>query len=162
VIEHHLNGILLMPAHCPQAVFVADEDNFPSMRPLIRLTGAWLLVAFYAGGIFVVSSLSHPPVISAWELPHLDKLYHLIAYSGLTFVLIRALSVTCASRPSTSIVVWAIVMAIIYGAFDEFHQAFTPNRMMSVYDLLADATGTGIGAGVWLWVQQRWPTGVKP
>jgi VanZ family protein len=52
-------------------------------------------------------------------------------------------------------------MAIIYGAFDEFHQAFTPNRMMSVYDLLADATGTGIGAGVWLWVQQRWPTWVK-
>ena len=100
MIEHHLTSILLIPARCPQALFAADEDIFPSMHFLIRLTGAWLLVALYAGGIFVASSLSHPPMISAWELPHLDKLYHLIAYSGLTFVLIRALSVSCASRES--------------------------------------------------------------
>jgi VanZ family protein len=131
------------------------------MSLLFRPSGAWLLVAFYAGGIFVASSLSHPPIVSTWNLPHLDKLYHIIAYGGLTFVLIRALCITCATRPSTSLVLWAAAMAIVYGALDEFHQAFTPKRMMSVYDLLADATGAGIGAGVWRWAQRRWPTWVK-
>ncbi len=127
----------------------------------LRLTSAWILVALYAGGIFVASSLSHPPMVSTWELPHLDKLCHMIAYGGLTLVLIRALRLTCAARPSASLVFWAALLAVIYGATDELHQAFTPARAMSAYDLLADATGAGIAAGVWLWVQRRWPTLVK-
>jgi VanZ family protein len=131
------------------------------MSLLFRPSGAWLLVAFYAGGIFVASSLSHPPIISAWNLSHLDKLYHIIAYGGLTFVLIRALCITCTTRLPTSLVLWAAAMTIAYGTLDEFHQAFTPKRVMSLYDLLADATGAGIGAGVWLWAQRRWPTWVK-
>jgi VanZ family protein len=132
------------------------------MHHLLRLTSAWILVALYAGGIFVASSLSHPPLVSTWDLPHLDKLYHSIEYSGLTFVLIRALCLTCATRPSTAVVLWAAFLAIIYGACDELHQTFTPGRVMSVYDLMADATGAGIVAGVWPWVQHRWLTWVEP
>jgi VanZ family protein len=131
------------------------------MYPLFRLTGAWTLVMLYAGGIFVASSLSHPPLVSTWTLPHIDKLYHIIEYGGLTLVLIRALSLTCATRPSTSIVFWAAILVVVYGASDEFHQAFTAHRMMSVYDLLADATGAGVVAGVWLWAQHRWPSLMK-
>jgi VanZ family protein len=131
------------------------------MHHLFRLTSAWILVALYAGGIFVASSLSHPPLVLTWELPHLDKLYHMIAYGGLTLVLIRALCLTCATRPSISVVLWAAFLAVIYGASDELHQTFTPGRAMSLYDLLADATGASIVAGVWLWVQRRWPMWVK-
>lgn len=127
------------------------------MHPLLRLTGAWTLVALYAGSIFVGSFLSHPPLVSTWDLPHLDKLCHFIEYGGLTFMLIRALCLTCATRPSICLVVWAAALSVVYGASDEFHQAFTPDRMMSVYDLLADATGAGVVAGVWLWAQRRWP-----
>jgi len=131
------------------------------MPPLLRLTCAWMLVGLYAGGIFVLSSLSHPPVASSWDLPHLDKLYHLLAYGGLTFVLIRALCLSCATRPSLSLVLWAALLAIVYGALDEFHQAFTPDRTMSVYDLLADAIGASVVAGVWLNVQRRRPVLAK-
>jgi VanZ family protein len=81
----------------------------------------------------------------------------MIAYGGLTLVLIRALSLTCSMPSSTSIVLWAAFLAVLYGASDELHQAFTPGREMSAYDLLADAVGTGFAAGVWLWVQRRWP-----
>ncbi len=130
------------------------------MRHPLRLTSAWILVVLYAGSIFVASSLSHPPLVPTWELPHLDKLCHMIAYGGLTFVLIRALCLTYAAHLSTSIVLWAALLAVVYGASDELHQAFTPGRAMSVYDLLADATGAGIVAGVWLWVQRRWPAWV--
>jgi VanZ family protein len=130
------------------------------MHPVVRLTGAWLSVAICASGIFVASSLSHPPMASTWDLPHLDKFYHTIAYSGLAFVLVRALCLTCATRPITPLILSAAVLTITYGVFDEFHQAFTPNRVVSLYDLLADAAGAGIGAVTWLWAQRRWPTSV--
>lgn len=120
-----------------------------------------MLVGLYAGGIFAVSSLSHPPMISSWELPHLDKLYHILVYGGLTFVLIRALRLSYVTRPPTALVLGAAVLAIGYGALDEFHQAFTPNRTMSVYDLLADTTGASMVAIVWLSVQRRWPVLAK-
>jgi VanZ family protein len=105
--------------------------------------------------------MAHPPLVSTWELPHFDKLYHIIEYGGLTLVLIRALYLTRATRPSTFIVLWAAFLVILYGASDELHQAFTPDRVMSVYDLLADATGAGIVAGGWLWAQRRYPPLVK-
>jgi VanZ family protein len=115
-----------------------------------------MLVGLYVSGIFVLSSLSQPPSVSTWDPPHIDKLYHTLEYGGLTFVLIRALCLTCATRASTSIAFWAVVLVIAYGASDEFHQAFTPDRTMSLYDVLADATGAGVVASVWLWVVRRW------
>ncbi len=138
--------------------FLASEQGlFPSMPPKVRAICAWMLVGLYAGGIFVLSSLSHPPLVSAWPLRHLDKVYHALEYGGLTFVLIYALCLTRATRPSTGLVLGAAALAITYGALDEFHQAFTPHRTMSVFDLLADATGASAVAGAWLAVQRRWP-----
>ena len=131
------------------------------MQAVLRSTGAWLLVALYAGGISIGSSLSHPPLVSAFDLPYFDKLYHFIEFAGLTFLLIRALSLTYATRASTSLAIWAAIMVVLYGASDELHQAFTPSRVMSGYDFLADATAAGVVAGVWLWVRRRWPTVVK-
>jgi VanZ family protein len=131
------------------------------MHPLRRLTCAWMLVGLYAGGIFVLSSLSHPPTVSSWDLPYLDKLYHFLTYSGLTFVLIRALCLSCATRPSIALFLWAALLSTVYGALDEFHQAFIPERVMSMYDLLADAMGASMVASVWLNVQRRRPVLVK-
>jgi VanZ family protein len=136
---------------------VLGQGLFPSMPPRVRVICAWMLVGLYASGIFVLSSLSHPPLVSTWRLQHLDKLYHALEYGGLTFVLIHALCLTRGARPSTRLVLAAAALAIVYGALDEFHQAFTPKRAMSVYDLLADATGASAIAGVWLGVQRRWP-----
>jgi VanZ family protein len=140
------------PGYLPSA-----KGLLRSMPPRLRVISAWMLVGLYAGGIFVLSSLSHPPLVSAWDLPHLDKLYHAIEYGGLTFVLILALCLTCAARTSTGIVLKAAVLAIAYGALDELHQAFTPHRTMSVYDLVANATGAGVVALAWLSVRRRWP-----
>jgi VanZ family protein len=139
----------------------SGQGFFPSMHPPLRVICAWILVGFYAGGIFLVSSLAHPPFVSSWGLPQVDKLYHALEYGGLTFVLIYALCLTRGTRPSTRLVVGAAMLAIVYGALDEFHQAFTPNRTMSVYDLLADTMGASVVASVWLSVQRRWPMLVR-
>jgi VanZ family protein len=121
----------------------------------LQLWGAWTLVALYAGGIFVLSSLSQPPSVSPWDLPHLDKLQHAFVFGGLTFVFLRALRLTYPTHPSTSLICWAVVLTSAYGALDELHQAFTPARTMSVHDLLADAAGALVVAGIWLWIQHR-------
>ena len=131
------------------------------MQSLLRFTGAWILVAFYTAGISIGSSLSHPPLVSTVDLPYFDKLCHFTEYGGLTFLLIRALSLTYATRASTLLAMWAAILVVLYGASDELHQAFTPNRVMSGYDLLADATAAGVVAGVWLWAQRCWPMAVK-
>jgi VanZ family protein len=131
------------------------------MQSMLRVTGTWLLVALYAGGISIGSSLSHPPLVSTFHLPYFDKLCHFVEYGGLTFLLIRALSLTYTTRASTSLAIWAAILVVLYGASDELHQAFTPKRVMSGYDLLADATAAGVVAGVWLWVRRLWPTTVK-
>jgi VanZ family protein len=131
------------------------------MQSMLRVTGTWLLVALYAGGISIGSSLSHPPLVSTFHLPYFDKLCHFVEYGGLTFLLIRALSLTYTTRASTSLAIWAAILVVLYGASDELHQAFTPKRVMSGYDLLADATAAGVVAGVWLWARRLWPTTVK-
>jgi VanZ family protein len=131
------------------------------MPSVIRVVSAWMLVAFYAGAIFIGSSLSHPPLVSSVALPFFDKVCHFIEYGGLTLLLIRALSVTSVRCATSSLVIWAIVLVVVYGASDELHQAFTPERMMSGYDLLADAAAAAVVAGFWLLARRRWSSLVK-
>jgi VanZ family protein len=125
------------------------------MPYLLRLAGTWISVAVYAGGIFVGSALSHPPLVSTVNLPYFDKLCHFTEYGGLTFLLVRALSFTYATHAPTWLALWAVILVVLYGASDELHQALTPARIMSGYDLLADATAAGVVAGVWLWARHR-------
>jgi VanZ family protein len=131
------------------------------MSPQLRTITAWVQVGLYAGGIFLLSSLSSPPLVPAWDLPHLDKLYHTLEYGGLTFLLMRALRLTYPACSSRTVIVWGIILAISYGAMDEIHQAFTPGRMMSVLDFFADAVGASVLASVWPSMQRRWPMRVS-
>jgi VanZ family protein len=45
--------------------------------------------------------------------------------------------------------VLAVLLGILYGASDEVHQLFVPNRSSDVVDLLADTLGVMAGAGLW-------------
>jgi VanZ family protein len=46
----------------------------------------------------------------------------------------------------------AVLLATFYGAFDEVHQAFTPDRSPDVRDLVADCLGAAIGVAAILLV----------
>jgi len=92
-----------------------------------------------------------------WDVRHLDKLYHAIEYAVLAFLLIRALRMTYPTHPTTQLILWGVALTALYGLSDELHQALTPDRTMSVYDLVADAVGASMVGLVWPRIQGRWP-----
>lgn len=95
----------------------------------------------WMGLIFIASS------IPSQRFPDLglfryDKLIHLVIYGVLGFLLHRALS-RQARFPTLArwSGVWTVVLCVLYGVSDEFHQSFVPGRDMSVYDLIANTVG---------------------
>jgi len=92
--------------------------------------------------IFYSSSQSDPaPVLThvVW-----DKLLHLGGYAVLGILFFRAL--WGEGVPMLSAVMLAIFLTSAYGATDEWHQAFTPQRQSDVHDWMADTLGGTIGA----------------
>ena len=88
----------------------------------------WMAVIFY---------LSHQPALPIEPLfPHQDKVFHFLAYFLLTSLLFLA----CKINQYT--LFWAVVVAVLYGMTDEFHQGFVPGRDVSLLDWLADIFGS--------------------
>ena len=114
----------------------------------VRLALLWLPVMVYMAGIFVASSLSDPPMPS--DVP--DVSLHEAAYFGLTLLLIRAVARGRWAGVTVGTLSIAWLIAVGYGATDEWHQSFVPNRHAEWRDLQADAIGAFAAAViVWLW-----------
>lgn len=101
----------------------------------------WLPVVLMAGLIFIGSSISELPSV---EIPHEDKVAHLIEYALLGFFLKRGLSQGKPDRTIRSSL-WAVTGAVFYGITDELHQYLIPSREMSAFDLLFDGLGAILG-----------------
>jgi VanZ family protein len=115
---------------------------------------AWLAFTAWAGAIYYCSSLTGPQIahlgIHLW-----DKLEHFSAFTagGLLLALALRWSVTwswkCVAR-------FAILALVIYGALDEFHQLFTPNRSgADPFDWLADSLGALTGVALFFVIYAR-------
>jgi VanZ family protein len=116
------------------------------IHPLLWL---WGPVFAYCALIFALSSISGLPDLPA----HMsDKVAHVLLYSGLGFLVARALSGGIGRPVSGGVVLAVLVAAAVYGLSDEVHQLFVPNRQFDLKDMCADAVGGVTGAGVpWLW-----------
>lgn len=112
-------------------------------RLLLR---AWAPPAGWAVLLFAVSALPLRPGRAAF--PHADTLVHGFEYAVLGFLLARALRVARPSRPARGLVLAAGVLGAAYGATDEAHQAFVPERSAEWSDFAADALGAFLGAGL--------------
>jgi len=97
----------------------------------------WAAVIAWMGLIFFLSSRRDLPNFAP-GLPGLEEIGgHLIVYGVLAALLWWALRGSAVRYPAT----WALVLAVSYGATDEFHQSFVPGRTMSVSDLMVDLIG---------------------
>ena len=117
---------------------------------------AWTGVVIYSAFIFYLSSQSYLPH-PLKDVPFEDKFMHTGAYSiwGLLFSL--ALAATWPGlRPGLTLLL-AVLAGVLYGASDEYHQSFVPNRTCDLNDLGADTLGSFLGAGLHaLWRYRNW------
>ncbi len=104
----------------------------------------YYLPAFlWAALLFYLSSLM------SVELPKLgikfsDLGVHFVAYSVLGYFLAMAFFAPDLKFSRKKMVV-AIIVGVLYGASDEFHQMFVPGRMATISDWAADSLGVIFG-----------------
>ena len=111
------------------------------IAPLIRHHRVFgILLACYWGMLFLGT---HIPLPRLGELPkHSDKGMHLIAYAGLSFLLLLWISTVRKLEFRHFVIVFAVTA--LYAAADELMQ-IPVNRTCDIYDALADCLGSVIG-----------------
>jgi VanZ family protein len=111
--------------------------NYLGRRGVLSL---WGPVVLYAGLIFLLSSLSSIP-FEVNNFSHFDKVSHVTEYGLFCFLVFRAFRGTYPGAPFFTIALWTFLISVAYGALDEFHQYFVPQRDSDIFDLMADGTG---------------------
>jgi len=110
----------------------------------------WLPVLLYVILIFILSGMSAPPVPAGISGDSL----HYPEFAVLALLLARAFQGGSPGLARPSHLLWALSLSVLFGATDEFHQAFVPDRVPDVRDWLHD--GIGSAAGLFLWGIWRW------
>lgn len=113
----------------------------------------------YAISLYWASSLSRLP-IPQLGIEFQDKLIHALAYALLSLLIYMALT-----RPTLLVkraVTWSIVIALLYGATDEWHQYFVAGRTAEWADLAADAVGILVAQAALHWRRLKAPSDPNP
>lgn len=133
------------------------QPNTSERRPAVDFLWYWVPVALYAGLIFYLSSQTHPEqyVPRFFSLKFGDKVLHAIEYALLGFLCYRAFRHAAGRWGEHYAVLLAVVTATVYGATDEWHQAFVPFRESDRWDLATDLAGAIMGALAWAWIDKR-------
>ncbi len=114
----------------------------------------WLPPLAWMGLLFALSAqpdLPHPP--GPWMERLFDKAAHAVSYGVLAWLLLRAFG---QHHPrSVGLRALCVVLAVLYGASDEYHQAFVPGRSASLADLAADVVGATVAMLLLAWLERR-------
>ena len=130
-------------------------------KPVVDVLWYWGPVALYAGLIFYLSSQSHPEqyVPNFVLLKMGDKVLHAIEYALLGFLCYRAFRHAAGTWATQYAMLLAVAAATIYGATDEWHQAFVPFREPDQWDLATDLLGALVGVVAWAWTGKEYRRG---
>lgn len=96
-----------------------------------------LLLFFYCSLIYVLSG--RPVIEMPFTYPMQDKMHHLLVYAILAGLAWRAFRHFLTGN---RILLAALLFCSAYGASDEWHQSFVPERHADAADWLADTLGT--------------------
>ena len=118
--------------------------------------GRWLFVwgpaVSLMAAIFAVSSV---PNLDTTSSGISDKTLHFWTYGALGVLLVRALAGAAWTGVTSRAASLAWVMAVAWGALDEWHQSTVPGRSLSGRDLVADAIGAALAVAVVLLAARR-------
>ncbi|MFI5252476.1 MAG: VanZ family protein [Bacteroidota bacterium] len=113
----------------------------------------WALLIFIGSSIPASKLPKIPPYVS-------DKLIHTVLYC--IFGLLFYLALEPKKAPENfqwKRLMLMLLVVMVYGGIDEFHQHFVPGRTMDMYDFIADTVG-GLIAVLFI-VKSYWSNRVK-
>lgn len=100
----------------------------------------------YAAFIYYESSQD----TSSVSLPsYSDKVIHFMVFGFLCLMICWTLSSVTLGNKRIYKIILAIGITSLYGISDEFHQFFTPNRSVDIFDWLADTAGAVTAGFLW-------------
>ena len=73
------------------------------------------------------------------------KLGHILIFGALGFCLLLCLKSWFPKASPRFLLFWSLLIGILYGASDEWHQSFVPARSAEWHDVLVDAIGVILG-----------------
>ena len=121
----------------------------------------WLPAVLWAALIFCLSSQSEPPQpATVSRVPGWSSIAHFGLYFVLGALLYRALQgrdstpLSDTSKRAGLVIIpfaYAVVAGALYGATDEVHQYFVPERQTDIFDWLVDVCGTMATKNVNCW-----------
>jgi VanZ family protein len=121
-----------------------EKVGSSTIRIARRVVKFWLPVAAWAVFIFLLSSYPTRPVVEIyWKDFIVKKSAHVVEYAILTILLYRALKESGIERKKAG--VYSVILAVLYGVSDEFHQSFTPGRDPKARDVFFDTIGSVAG-----------------
>lgn len=115
----------------------------------------WLPPIIWMAVIFIFSSFSSLKVETFVPDFYLRKGAHLFEYATLSLLYYQAINKGSKGWSFYSSLL-ALVFSILYGASDEFHQSFVPQRTASPVDVLIDSSGALLAQFVLLLVRGKW------
>lgn len=105
----------------------------------------------------VIFFLSHQPgtFFGPYSFDVVDKLAHFVIYSILGLSVIYAFTGEYRIKKKSLVVGTSMVVCLIYGVSDEYHQTFIPGRFSSISDVVADVAGGLFICLLWLFVTRE-------
>ncbi len=101
----------------------------------------WLPPFAWAALILILTSIPGSR-IPAMPFSNFDKVVHLTIYGVLGWLSARA---WVGGSRATAATLFVIALVSCFGALDEWHQQYIPQRSMDFLDWAADTTGAAIG-----------------
>jgi VanZ family protein len=116
---------------------MAERPNGRGFFPLF--TRFWLPVLLFVTAIGIVSAQPRlrPPV----RFFHSDKLWHVLEYAVLGWLLVRAFHATQRTPRLMTASLLAVLCGVAVACADEKFQSTVPGRVSSIYDVAADTVG---------------------
>ena len=102
----------------------------------------WFPPIIYAALIFYLSSRSS--INFGPNIPHIDKLYHAIIYSVFAVLLWQAFYYASPAPFQKRAILFALILTILFGISDEWHQLHVAFRHADFFDLLFDSVGASL------------------
>ena len=114
-----------------------------------KLYYLWLPVLGWAIIIYLFSSYQTPTASEIrWQDFIVKKTFHLIEYAIFTTLFYRALKESGVEKKKAGM--YSVIITLLYGATDEFHQTFTAGRDGKIRDVIIDTVGGLIAIyGIW-------------